>query len=208
MKKQWLISLMVFVLSVGTAGIVSAIALTSGGGPPSFQDDTGTPNASSMCAEDRPDCNATMVIGADEEGTIEPEPCDPETVDGCEFSPVRSDDGIDPGVCNIVHNIDVCSEEELEALGYGELSGPPCCKKPVTGVSDKSEQDSEIGIEPNYPAVALMEGNETHCGIAGGVVYVTSDGSTGCVDGSDVEDSGGNPGTVTPEEPPTAELVQ
>ena len=34
--------------------------------------------------------------------------------------PVRSDEGIDPDECNLVHNIDACDEEDLARLGGGE----------------------------------------------------------------------------------------
>jgi len=33
--------------------------------------------------------------------------------------PVRSDEGIDPDECNLVHNINACTNEELEAAGVG-----------------------------------------------------------------------------------------
>jgi hypothetical protein len=29
--------------------------------------------------------------------------------------PIRSDEGIDPNECNLVHNIDACSDEELDS---------------------------------------------------------------------------------------------
>ncbi len=38
--------------------------------------------------------------------------------------PIRSDEGIDPNECNLVHNINACTDEELEAGGILEPSGP------------------------------------------------------------------------------------
>ena len=38
---------------------------------------------------------------------------------GAEPPPVRSDEGIDPDECNLVHNIDACSPEELKEAGIG-----------------------------------------------------------------------------------------
>ncbi len=39
--------------------------------------------------------------------------------------PIRSDEGIDPEECNLVHNIDACSPEEIEQGFPDEPSGPP-----------------------------------------------------------------------------------
>jgi len=36
---------------------------------------------------------------------------------GDDHPPIRSDEGIDPNECNIVHNIDACTAEELEQAG-------------------------------------------------------------------------------------------
>src|SRR3972149_1608200 len=38
-------------------------------------------------------------------------------------TPIRSDEGIDPDECNLVHNIDACDEEDLARLRGEEPSG-------------------------------------------------------------------------------------
>ena len=50
--------------------------------------------------------------------------------------PVRSDDDIDTDVCNAVHNIDACTQEELEELGLvgpATMRGPFPFVDPITG---------------------------------------------------------------------------
>lgn len=47
-------------------------------------------------------------------------------IDACDQAgqpPVRSDEGIDPDECNLVHNIDACSPEELEEGGLATPAG-------------------------------------------------------------------------------------
>lgn len=66
--RKWLISLMILTLALSTAGTVSAMALTGGGGTTSPKGDRGVPDASGVCAEDTPDCIDTIVIGDDNEG--------------------------------------------------------------------------------------------------------------------------------------------
>src|SRR3990172_1524222 len=55
---------------------------------------------------------------------------------GDDQPPIRSDEGIDPNECNIVHNIDACTPEELEQAGMEVPDdGPPI--------------RSDEGIDPN-----------------------------------------------------------
>ncbi len=52
--------------------------------------------------------------------------------------PIRSDEGIDPNECNLIHNITACSEEELDAADI--LEEPPGDTPPIR---------SDEGIDPN-----------------------------------------------------------
>ena len=63
-------------------------------------------------------------------------------------TPIRSDEGIDPNECNLVHNIDACDQDDLDRLGGGDLlpvnpdagSDDPCEPLPLR---------SDCGIDPN-----------------------------------------------------------
>ena len=69
-------------------------------------------------------------------------------------TPIRSDEGIDPNECNLVHNIAACDQDDLDRLGGGDLlpvnpdagSDDPCEPLPLR---------SDCGIDPNvseFPA--------------------------------------------------------
>ncbi len=72
MKKQWLITLVGLTLALAaiTGG---GIALAGNGAGASEPKDSDSPTSSAVCTEEVPDCNDTLVIGPDEEGTIEPD---------------------------------------------------------------------------------------------------------------------------------------
>ena len=79
-------------------------------------------------------------------------------------------DDIDLDVCNVIHNINACTLDELDELGMARYY-------PVPGV----------GHEPLFPGDEAPCGVQSYeeavvqdCGLAGGTVYVTADGEIGC----------------------------
>ena len=86
---------------------------------------------------------------------------------------VTSIDDIDPNVCNGIHDISACTHEELEELGNGDVQ---------------------------YELQSHDEVVTQDCGLAGGTVYITSDGEVGCIIVHDLEDGGAG---ETQEQPPT-----
>ena len=109
--------------------------------------------------------------------------------------PIRSDEDIDPDECNLIHNINACDEEELEALGATYLAGSI-----ATGEPEPLYEDDE----PQYEVQSFEEAVEQDCGLAGGTFYVSSDGEFGCVPVQVLEDGGegetqAQPPVVVPE---------
>ena len=225
--RKWLISAVILTLALGTAGVVTAFALTSGGGNDSAEGtDTGGP-------------------------ALHGDPTYEEWLSNYQPNqrPVTSIDDIDPNVCNWVQNINACSQEELEELGMvgpATMRGPTATPTFGLGTSgpalhgdptyeewlsnhalpeDESAstlvttQDEGGGIEPGFevedsPEPLLVDGEHQYhqslndaivedCGLAGGTAYVTSDGEVGCVVAQDVEDSGKE--LVSSSQPPTVE---
>ena len=73
---------------------------------------------------------------------------------------------------------------------------------------DRSDEEGEpeppfVDGEPEYVVQSLREANETDCGLAGGAVYVTSEGEVGCVVVHDIQDNGENLASTS--QPPTIE---
>ncbi len=93
-------------------------------------------------------------------------------------TPIRSDEGIDPYECDLVHNIDACDQDDLDRLGGGGL--PPV--NPDAGNDGSCEPmplRSDCGIDPNvsdFPAEVVNSwgvttfrkaGDEPPDGVAG-----------------------------------------
>ncbi|MEE9249419.1 MAG: hypothetical protein V3U79_12105 [Dehalococcoidia bacterium] len=109
-----------------------------------------------------------------------PPPADP---------PIRSDEDIDPNECNLVHNINACDEDDLKALGATPILG----SSPLAPGSEEVEGEPEplyVDGEPGYEVQSHEEAVEQDCGLAGGSVYVSSDGEVGCVIAHDLKDGG------------------
>ena len=143
------------------------------------------------------------------------------------FGPFTSIDDIDPNVCNAVHNIDACTQEELEDLGvvthgdptYEEWLADYALSEDESGSTLVSAPDEGGGIEPGFevediPEPLFVDGEPQYhqslndaivedCGLAGGTAYATSDGEVGCVVAHDVGDSGEE--LVSSSQPPTIE---
>ncbi len=193
--KKWLITLVGFTmgLAVITGG---GFALAGNGSDTSEPNDSNLPTYSAGCAEEVPDCNDTLVAGTDEEGTTEPEPCDPETVEGCEYSPVRSDENIDPNECNWIHNISACDDT---GSGSVETDGTP---EPGIAVGEPYPMPAPGTLTDLYPIPT-----DASCGPDQGIA-ITSDGQVSCLDIDNAGQTDDGQDLVSPGEPPAVEPAQ
>ena len=64
----------------------------------------------------------------------------------CEPMPLRSDCGIDPNECNLVHNINACDQDDLDRLGGGDLLNSDTSND---GSCEPVPLRSDCGIDPN-----------------------------------------------------------
>ena len=81
-------------------------------------------------------------------------------------------DDIDPDVCNVIHNINACTLDELDELGLAQYYTVP-------GVGPEPEplfpgDEAPCGVQ-SYEEAVVQD-----CGLVGGTVYVTADGEIGC----------------------------
>ena len=161
--KKWLISAVFLTFALGTAGAVTAFALTADGGGDNPEVRDGTDTAGEVLHGD-----PTYEEWLSDFGN--------ETV-------VTSIDDIDPNVCNWIHNINACTPEELKELGGAPIAGSIAVGEPhpvsgpdlgmeVEGKPEPLIEDAELGyIETTKHECALDQG-----------VSVTSDGQVSCVD--------------------------
>jgi len=204
--KKWLISLVVLSLTLTTAGAVTAFTLTNDGGSDS--------------------ADRTNVAGEVNQGvpTYEEWLSNYKATQGA----VTSIDDIDPNVCNPVHNINACSPEELEdfraltEIAWEETHGKtePGVKGEVVAsgaLTDETGEDFEVepGSEYGDTEPLLVDGESGYtvqpvdeaviedCSLAGGTVYVTSEGELGCEVVHDLEDDSDELATFS--QPPTTE---
>ena len=194
--KKWMIPLigLTIALALGAVGAVTAFALTSDGG----SDNPQVPHGGDTAGE-----------------VLHGDPTYEEWLSRHKLTqdPVTSIDEIDPNVCNLVHNINVCTPEELEEV-FGAFTDIASVEthgrtQPVVGqvvASSIDEGDLEpffVDSEPRYTVQSLKEAVEQDCDLAGGTVYVTSGGELGCVVAHNLEDSGEE--MVSSSQPPTIE---
>ena len=92
--------------------------------------------------------------------------------------PVRSDEDIYPNECNLVHNINACDEDDLQALGGAPILG-----------STPLAPGSEVEGKPEPLYVDGEPGYEIECGEGEGV-YITSAGEVGCTAPIALDDGG------------------
>ena len=88
------------------------------------------------------------------DGTNAPEVVEPS---GDELAPTSIDD-IDPNVCNAVHNINACTQEELEDLGLvgpTTMRGPSPFVAPLTGQGSDSPEVG-LGVSGNLAAISWI----------------------------------------------------
>ena len=179
--KKWIIAVVIFTLSLNTAGGVTAFTLTNNG-------ESNNADGTNMAGE------VSHGIPAHEEWLSNYKPTQ---------DPVTSIDDIDPNVCNLVHNINACSPEELEVFGaLTDETGEGVETEPGSGVGGNPEP-LFVDVEPGYTVQSLDEAVREDCSLAGGTVYVTFEGELGCEVAHDLEDKGDE--LVTSSQPPAVE---
>ena len=176
MIKKWLIPLTVLTLSLAVAGIVTGFTLIGGTDP--VQSDSGIdPNECDLVhnlaacdgnptLEDPPLPTYEDWLRDHGNATVHPTE---QGIDDGEWKVVTSIDDIDLDKCNMIHNINACTPEELEEFGRapiatGEVTGNP---EPLF-----VDGDPRYGVQPI--------GDEQDCGSVDGTFYISSDGQTGC----------------------------
>ena len=158
-----LLPLLAAVAALTTVAVVTVVAagVSSGGSKEKAdrqsEDSWGGPGVAAMCVEGVPDCN-DMVVEPDGTGT---EPCavtleaECDTVDG--LPPIRSDEGIDPNECSLVHNIDACSPEDIARINGGatifDITIP--FNTSVTQEDTKIVLEIVLGFDPNADLLVL-----------------------------------------------------
>jgi hypothetical protein len=153
---KWLIPAITLTLALGAAGALTAFALTDDGGDvPEVSD--GTESAGEI-SPGLPRYDQWLSEFGDQ-------------------NVVTSIDDIDPGVCNLVHNITPCTPEELGELGIVSAPGSVALGEPDPGTEIEGKR--EPLFEDGEPVYIQTTGRE--CAPDQGV-YVTSDGQVGCVD--------------------------
>ncbi len=211
-------------LAVATAATITAFTLIGDWGD---GDDGLKPFAEEITQTDPADEARVSDVGSGQRPVTSIDDIDPDqcnlfhNITACEGEPepsggqrpVTSIDDIDPDQCNRVHNIDACSPEQLGLIEAGQPepgisteSGPVKAENTATGDLAEGEAEPEplfVDGEPGYVVQSPAEANEMDCGLAGGTVYVTSEGEEGCLIIHDLEDSGEE--TVSPAQPPSVE---
>jgi len=178
--KQPLISLIGLIVVIAVAATVMGFALGSGSGSPA-QDPTGE------ITHGDPTYDEWLSDFGDGIG------------DG---KVLTSADDIDPNVCNLIHNINACSPEELEAgRALTDEAGEDIEVEPGSEYGDTEPLFVDGG--PGYIVQPLDEAVREDCSLAGGTIYVTFEGELGCVVVQDLEDNGDE--LVTSSQPPTIE---
>ena len=223
MFKKRLIPLIGLTLALVAAGVVMGFTLRGGSGDE--EGFTGTqPPIRSYESIDEDECNYVHNIAACDGDPILEEPPLPTYEDwlndqGTEvfdsYPPipsygiphptsekvVTSIDLIDPGVCNAIHNINACTPEELEELGMAPVSGSgPSGQNHAVVEPDPLFSDGE----PQPDLQMYDDADAQDCGLAGGVVYLDSDGQMRCTILNDFEAGGTGdiqeqPPAVTPQ---------
>jgi len=199
--KKWMIALLTLTFSIATIGVVAGFTLTGGGGGD---------NPEGTSSTDTPHGDPTYEQWLDDFGPVQ--------------GPITSIDDIDPDKCNLIHNITACSPEELEALGGAHLLDGPSASSQVCAIEVPDCNDTLVvengdeggEIEPFFDEEDVRDLNfqtledaiRQDCALAGGTVYVTSDGEVGCIPGEVGDDVGFSPGEpphTDPLPPPAGE---
>ena len=113
-----------------------------------------------------------FALSGDGAGNAEGDPLSDAVAPSSVHPPVRSDEDIDPNECNLVHNINACDEDDLEALGGAPILG----STPLVG---DPEPGFEVEGEPEPLSLNDEPGFKIECDEGEGV-YITSTGEVGC----------------------------
>ena len=195
--RKWLISAVTLTLALTTAGAVTAFALTGDGG----SDDPQVPNGGDTAGEvlDGDPTDDGLILdfgdGIGDGKVLHGDPTYEEWLANSQSNqgPVTSIDDIDPNVCNLVHNINACTSEDFTEVVTGEI-------EPGFEVEGDPEP---LVVDGESRHQSLEEAIVQDCGLAGGLVYVTSDGQGFCVVDNDLGESGEE--QVSSSQPPTIE---
>ncbi len=137
-------------------------------------------------------------------GTPAQEPAGQVEEPSCNRHPIRSDEGIDPSVCNAVHNINACTQEELEEMGMYPMARSIAVGENHGGVKVAGKPEPLfMDSEPQYEVQSYEEAVKQDCDLAGGTFWASSDGKVGCDIVNELEDSGEE--LVSSSQPPTIE---
>ena len=115
--------LMPLVISIVALGALSGVLLATvgasgdGSARKAALDEADGGGVAAACIEGTVNCNDTIGIPIDDgmNMCIEGVPDCNDIIDG--QPPIRSDEGIDPNECNLVHNLDACTPEQLADAG-------------------------------------------------------------------------------------------
>lgn len=97
---------------------------------------------------------------------------------------VTSIDDIDPSVCNAVHNINACTQEELEELGLvgpGIMKGPFPLVNTATPTPTPTANPTTITL-PQRPLIRLRHDGQVYSGVAGTSCWPVETGVSLCGD--------------------------
>jgi hypothetical protein len=150
--RKWLIPLLVLALLAGGGAAALAIESATGGPdgePVTSADELGPGECSLVHNLDACDGAGDSVVPGAAGMCLEGATDCVDTVDSDGDMPVRSDEGIDPDECNLVHNIDACTAADCERLE----ADPALCEagradKPAEGPSDEPISSGD-GIAPD-----------------------------------------------------------
>ena len=218
--KKWLIALITLTFSLATVGIVAGYTLTGGGG-----DNSEGTSPTDEVTGDLPTYEGWLDEYDSEPGALlHGDPTYEQWLAkyGSDQGPITSIDDIDPDECNLIHNIDACSSEEIkDLLGGAHLldSAPVSSGACAPGVFDcidttVVEWNSEGGqIEPFFDEEdvrdlnfqSLEDATRQDCQLASGSFWVSSDGGFGCTVTGTSGEEGDDVELVVPGEPPQIE---
>ena len=214
MSKKRLIPLIGLALALVVAGVVLGFTISGGSGDeegftgtqPPIRSDEGINEVECDYVHNFAACDGNPILEEPPLPTYEEWLSDQGTEVFDSYQPVPSDgiprstngkvvtsiDLIDPDLCNAIHNINACTPKELAELGMAPVGGP--------GPSG----ENHAVVEPQPDVQLYDEADAKDCDLAGGLVYLSSDGPTGCVFLNDFEAGGTGdiqqqPPAVTPQ---------
>lgn len=137
--KKWLIPLIGLTLVIAVTAATGFALAGNGAGTPEPKG-SDLPTSSATCAEEVPDCNDTLVIGPDGEGTIEPDFGE----DGPYLVPGRD------VVCGPDQGVAITSDRQVSCFDLGD------------GAGKANDEPGDPVVEPQPPVTSIdgMDPNE------------------------------------------------